>query len=237
MKKWLLLILAGVLTFSLAACHSDQNADASGDVVDTNSQRDNTKTQSEVNSILLLVLYNKKPFITQKGTASYLKDYKPYYKQHEDANYYEKDVTFVPRDYTFVDLDKDGKKELIVAEAPYADTYLILREENGKIYGYSLYIRWFQSLKQDGSFQSSGGALIHDYNTISFNINTYNISTFAKFYFEANNEKYSSDKYYFEPDHEKSVFEINGKQVSFEEIKQFAEEWDNRPGAEWIEFK
>ena len=249
-KKWLCLLLTGALTFAITACHHGQSVDVPSNVTDTNTNThtspsnaaersviNNIESKEQADNVLLSVLYNKNPFITAKGTTVYLKEYKSFYKHPEDVGYYEKDNVFIPRDYTFVDLDKDGKKELIVSEAPYADTYLILREENGKIYGYSLYIRWFQSLKQDGSFQSSGGALIHDYNTISFNINTYNISTFAKFYFEANNEKYSSDKYYFEPDYEKSVFEINGKQVSFEEIKQFAEEWDNRPGAEWMEFK
>jgi len=183
---------------------------------------------------LLSVLYNKCPFIAQKGTTVYLNAYKPYYKHSEDTAYYEEENVFVPQDYTFVDLDKDGKKELIVAEAPYADTYLILREENGKIYGYSLPNRWFQSLKQDGSFQGSGGALIHDYNTISFSQNTYQISTIAKFYFEADDKKPVSDKYGYAPDYEKSVFEINGKPVSFEEIEQFAEQWENRPGAVWM---
>ncbi len=183
---------------------------------------------------LLSALYNKSPFITQKGTTVYLNAYKPYYKHSEDTDYYEKENVFVPQDYTFVDLDKDGKKELIVAEAPYADTFLILREENGKIYGYSLPNRWFQALKQDGSFQSSGGALIHDYNTISFSQNTYQMSTIAKFHFEADDKKPVSDKYGYAPDYEKSVFEINGKPVSFEEIRQFAEEWDTRPGAVWM---
>ena len=182
-----------------------------------------TSQQSSAN-ILLSVLYNKKPFITTKGTTVYLKDYKPFYKYHEDVDYYEKDIVFVPRDYTFVDLDKDGQEELIVAEAPYADTYLILRKENEKIYGYSLYIRWFEELKKDGSFISSGGALIHDYNTISFKENTYNISEFAKYYFVGEN---SAD----------NVFEINGKTVSLEEIKQFTDDWEKRPEAEWIKFE
>lgn len=182
-----------------------------------------TSQQSSAN-ILLSVLYNKKPFITTKGTTVYLKDYKPFYKYHEDVDYYEKDIVFVPRDYTFVDLDKDGQEELIVAEAPYADTYLILRKENEKIYGYSLYIRWFEELKKDGSFISSGGALIHDYNTISFKENTYNISEFAKYYFVGEN---SAD----------NVFEINGKTVSLEEIKQFTDDREKRPEAEWIKFE
>ena len=183
---------------------------------------------------LLSTLYNKSPFITQKGTTVYLNAYKPCYKHSEDKDYYEKEIVFIPQEYTFVDLDKDGKKELIVSEAPYADTYLILREENKNIYGYSLPNRGFLDLKQDGSFQGSSGALRHDYNTISFSQNTYQISTIAKFYFEADDKKPVSHKYGYAPDYEKSVFEINGKPVSFEEIEQFAEQWKNRPEAVWM---
>ncbi len=224
MKKIIILLFAFWMIFCLVGCSktntSNQNSVTESSVI---NNAENTVTFQEDNDILLSVLYNKKPFITTKSTTVYLKDYKPFYKYSEDVDYYEKDDVFVPRDYTFVDLDNDGKKELVVAEAPYADTYLILRKEDEKIYGYSLYIRWFQSLKQDGSFIGSGGALIHDYNTISFNENTYDISTIAK--------------YYLEPDYEKSVFEINGKQVSLEEIEEFTEEWDKRPDAEWIGFE
>ena len=169
---------------------------------------------------LLSVVYHNSPFITQKGTTVTLNQYKPFYQDPEGTTYFETENVFVPRDYTFVDLDKDGKNELIVAEAPYADTYLILREEKGNIYGYSLPIRAFQSLKKDGSFQGSGGALINDYCTISFHQNAYQKSIIAKFHFES--------------DAEKSVYEINGKQVSYEEIQQFAEAWENRPNAVWI---
>ena len=79
-------------------------------------------------------------------------------------------------------------------------------------------------MKKDGSFISSGGALIHDYNTISFKENTYSISEFAKDYFIGEN---SDD----------NVFEINGKTVSLEEIKKIADDWEKRPEAEWIKFE
>ena len=48
---------------------------------------------------LLSTLYNKSPFITQKGTTVYLNAYKPYYKHSEDKDYYEKENVFVPQEY------------------------------------------------------------------------------------------------------------------------------------------
>ncbi len=191
---------------------------------------------STTDNILLSVLYNEKPFITTKDTTVYLKDYKPLYKQAEDTQYYQSENLFIPREYTFVDLDKDGQNELIISELPDADTYLILHKSNDKIYGYSLYVRWFGSLKSDGTFLGSNGAFSHDYNTINFNENEYNISTFAMFDYVADTEKPSSNKFGFEPDYEKSVFEINGEKVSFDKIQKFAEEWDKRSEAEWVEF-
>ena len=195
------------------------------------TQSGTTENVGATESALLAVLQNKSTFVTVKGTTVYLKDYKPVY---QNPDYYESADVFVPQEYTCVDLDKDGKRELIVMGAPYAESYLILREEGQSIYGYSLETRGFQSLKQDGSFQGSGGALIHDYNTISFSKNTYQKSAFAKFYFEADTKKPVADKYGYAPDYEKSVFEINGKPVSLEEIQQFAEAWDNRPNAVWV---
>ena len=229
MKKIINLFLFFSMLFCFAGCSKTDISSHSSDITKTSdtlvtASKNNTESEYGADDILLSVLYNKKPFITAKGTTVYLKDYKPIYKYPEDVDYYEKDTVFNPRDYTYVDLDKDGKEELIVAESPYADTYLILHKENEKIYGYSLYIRWFEALKKDGSFMGSGGAQIHDYNTISFKENTYSISVFSKYYFIGEN---SDD----------NVFEINGKKVSLEEIKQFAEEWDKRPEAEWTKFE
>ena len=143
----------------------------------------------------------------------------------------------MPSEYAFVDLNKDGKIELVISELPNGDSYLILYESNDKIYGYSLYIRQFEALKSDGTFLGSYGAFSNSYNTINFNENEYNISTFAKFDFVADTKKPSSNKYGYEPDYKKSVFEIDGKSVSFERIEEFAEEWDNRPEVDWIKFE
>ncbi|MBO5211484.1 MAG: hypothetical protein J6B80_06100 [Clostridia bacterium] len=215
MKKSIILLVAFLMLFSFVGC---------GEANTLSLQED---------SALLSVLSSETPFVTEKGTTVYLNDYKPFYKYPEDIDYYEEDNVFVPRDYTFVDLDKDGQNELIISELPDADTYLILHKSNDKIYGYSLYVRWFQSLKSDGTFLSSGGAFSHVYNTINFDENKYNISTFATFDF-VGNEKPSSNRFGCEPDYEKSVFEIDGKKVSFEKIEAFAEEWEKRPDAAWI---
>lgn len=229
MKK--ILAIACVLSLFLGIFTGCKTRDNKSDV-----KQNQSKTESSPNdNILLSVLHSEKPFITEKGQTVFLKDYKPLYKQDEDAEYYQSENLFVPCAYTFVDLDKDGQNELIISELPDADTYLILHQFKDKIYGYSLCVRWFGSLKSDGTFLSSGGAFTHNYNTINFDENKYNISTFAIFDF-VGDEKPSSNRFGCEPDYEKSVFEIDDKKVSFEKIEEFAEEWDERPNAEWIEF-
>ncbi len=232
MKK-IVILFAILVFFCLAGCSKINNFYQSSDIT---SDVTNTSSNEEDNNILLSVLHSKKPFITEKGQTVYLKDHKPLYKYPEGTDYYQSENLFVPREYAFVDLDKDGQNELIISELPDADTYLILHKSNDKIYGYSLYVRWFQSLKSDGTFLSSGGAFSHDYNTINFDENKYNISTFATFDF-VGDEKPSSNRFGCEPDYEKSVFEIDGKKVSFKKIEEFAEEWEKRPNAEWVEFK
>lgn len=194
----------------------------------------NSESLSDNDAFLLKVLNNKLPFINEKGEQFYLKDYKSIYKYPEDTTYYEKENIFIPRDYAFVDLDRDGLNELVVSEAPYGDTYLILHKSNDVVYGYCLYTRWFQSLKTDGTFMATGGAVSNCYRTISFHQNTYAITTLATFIFSADEKKPSNNRFGFEPDYTESTFEIDGKAVSLAQIEAFAEEWSNRSGVTWI---
>lgn len=228
-----------LISFSFNGCIktniTSKNNDIQGSKV-TNEVR-NAIPYQEYDNILISVLNNEKPFINAKDETVYLKNYKPLSKYPEDTDYFEGENVFVPSKYAFVDLDKDGQNELVISELPDGDAYLILHKSKDKIYGYSLYVRWFESLKADGTFRASGGALTHNYNTIAFDESKYNISTFAKFHFVVDEERPSSNKYGFEPNYDKSVFEIDGKKVPFKKIVEFEEEWKNRPDVDWIKLK
>ena len=225
MKRIASVLISLLLLFCFCGCNNSAhplNSDAS-------------KPSTE-NDVLLSVLHSEKPFVTQKNTTVYLKDYKPFCQFPGETDYYEKEDVFVPREYALVDLDKDGENELVIAESPDADTYLILHKSGETVYGYSLYIRWFNLLKADGTFISSGGAFNHVYNTIAFDKNTYHFSAVATFDYVPDTEKVSSNQYGYETDDEQSVFEISGKPVSLEEIEQFIAEWNKRPAVDWIPF-
>ncbi|MBE6779436.1 MAG: hypothetical protein E7545_00520 [Ruminococcaceae bacterium] len=239
MKTIIIFLMIFLISFSFNGCIKTNITSPNNDIQESEitNEGGNAMPYQEYDNILLSVLNNEKPFINAKDETVYLKNYKPLSKYPEDTDYFERENVFVPSKYAFVDLDKDGQNELVISELPNGDTYLILHKLNDKVYGYSLYVRWFEELKVDGTFLSSGGAFSHNYNNISFDGNKYNISTFAKFDFVGDEEKPSSNKYGFEPNYDKSVFEIDGKKVSFKEIVEFEEEWENRPEVDWIKLK
>ncbi len=158
---------------------------------------------------LLSVMHNKERFINEKGEKVYLKDYL------NNA-----DTRFIPSEYTLVNLDRDGELELIVcSNSVTAYPYLILHLKNNEIYGYNLDVRGFEDLKKDGSFISSSGATYNDYNLLSFSDTTYFYNKIAKYYYNHN-----------ETD---NTLEINGRPVTLDEIKKFADNWNLRPAVEW----
>ncbi len=186
----------------------------------TNPPKNVENVISKESEMLLSVLDNKAKFITGKGKEVYLKDYKPYYvSENQD---YEKEDEFIPDKYTFVDMDSDGVEELIVSASPELYDYLILRTENNKIYGYSFEYNGLQNLKKDGSFRTFNGSYVSNFLTLSFKKEKYTETKFAEY-------KVWEDGV----GGIKNESTINGKAVTYDEIKQFQTDWQNRPNAEW----
>ena len=81
--------------------------------------------------------------------------------------------TFFSR-YAFLDLDGDGMMEAALEiserweEEAYLAGYLILREQDGAVYGFEMYIRAMNELKADGSFLYSNGAMDNGYAFLRF---------------------------------------------------------------------
>ncbi len=171
---------------------------------------------------LLEVLYNEAQFITGKGETVYLKDYKPFFSYV--GGEIEKDYQFVPSKYTVVDMDRDGKDELIAYGAEDNYDYLILRSKDGKIYGYSMENRCFQALKQDGSFRDYSGSFASTYKTMSFDKEKRFDNAIAEYIVYTNGDDYINES------------TINGKSVSLEKIQKFKDEWEKRPNAKWVKF-
>ncbi|MBQ3528937.1 MAG: hypothetical protein IJA47_00415 [Oscillospiraceae bacterium] len=133
MKKWLCLLLAGVLTFSLTGCHRDQNTDASGAVTDPTSSSNGHTIQ--VAEPFASVLNSKKSFYFEnRGKSVVLSDYhKSIWK------------------LTSVDIDSDGNKELAVMFGA-GEGILILWQDGTSVYGYEFGVHEMYRLNKDGTF-------------------------------------------------------------------------------------
>ncbi len=214
MKKLLSLSAACLIILSLAGCKKEENK-------------------------LFSVLYNEEPFVTIRENSVYLKEYTAIYYSTNGVNLIQPTNIFVPYEYTEFDLDNDGENELILKEEEYTaeSTYLILRNSGDKVYGYSLKSSYFQNFKTDGSFltfEDEGGQKI---NKIKFKDNKLSLQAIATNHFVVDNEKSNYLDDILVPDEEESLFEIDGKKVSFEEINKFVDDWKNQKEVKWQKIK
>ncbi len=168
---------------------------------------------------LLSTLCGETPFIDAYGNSVYLSDYKPIVVDDTYSLNFE-DV-FTPDEYTFVDLDADGNSELVAYGSSNIDNlYLILREQDNKVYGYSLYYN--MQLKADGTARTYHGSYVQHYMTISFDKTDYTENVFAEYIVYKNGDLGLINS---------SI--MDGKDVSYEEIEAFVSEWEARPDAKW----
>ena len=158
------------------------------------------------NTDLMLILENKQQFITEAGEKVYIKDYK-----------YGEEYYATLNKYTSVDFDDDGIDELVVDISVNGGIYLVLHSDSSKVYGFLFSARELQSLKTDGSFMQSGGAIAICYCSMTFGEGTYEITEIAV-----------SDSY-------TGRLEIDGKECSVEEINEYAKNWQLKEDAEWFE--
>lgn len=66
------------------------------------------------------------------------------------------------------DIDGDGTAELALLFQDGAYNYLVLHQEEGTVYGTSLYVRWFEGLQTNGVYTGAGGAGDSTYYRMSF---------------------------------------------------------------------
>ena len=159
MKRWICLVLAGVLALLPLGC----NKRNLGHNIDSSA----TNTTPASHEILLSVLHNSEPFINEQNETVFLQDYKL-------GDY--KNVAVIPQKYAFIDFNENGTKELIVYVSPDYGAYMIFRYDDQNIYGYSFDSRALIDLKTDGSFMQSEGAGINPYAKISFGKSGYTIT-------------------------------------------------------------
>lgn len=165
-------------------------------------------TKSKNNDLLLEVLYNDKTFISESGETFYFLEYKPYGS-----------LEIIPEKYTLLDLNGDGKDELVVYINPDFGKYMVFRVYKNKVYGYVFWERALISLKQDGTFVQSGGAGLSAYARLKFEKDKYRIIELA----------YIDDM--------TKQFRINDVETTQEKAKEFVQKFDNKPDVIWTEYE
>lgn len=153
------------------------------------------------------VLRNETPFINEVGVQVYM-------AEHKIAG-----RATVPEKYTLVDLDRDGKKELVAYVTPEYGVYMVLRLYENQIYGYFFPARHMINLTADGAFVQSGGAGLSSFVTLTFTGTRYTLQ-----------EKAYSDV-------TGNVYRLDGQRVTADRANAFIQEFYSRPEASWCAFE
>ena len=219
MKKWLCLLLAGVLTFSLAACGRGQNTDASGAVTDpTASNTDKTTEQTDPTSPSKgQIIQVAEPF------ASVLNSKKSFYFENEGKSVRLSDYYTSIWKLTSVDIDHDGNKEIAVmfdVDGGGGGT-LVLWQDGISVYGYEFGFREMYRLNKDGTFL---------WNTNSGN--TYGCSSIA---FEGTKVK-TTEVWRVEHDGSGGYIYYAGNKPSTKEVVNAIQQIRNSEGVGWTVF-
>ncbi len=136
--------------------------------------------------------------------------------------------TFFSR-YAFIDLDGDGAAEAALEisqpweNEAYLSGYLILREQDGAVRGYEMYIRSMNELKADGSFLYSSGAMDNGFAFLRFENGLPVLSPFA--WCESGENM------------ETVYFYVDGQPAAEDEFGQAALQQDAKPEPDWMPFR
>ena len=128
--------------------------------------------------------------------------------------------------FAVIDLDDDGEDEIVLwLKNGMSDCgFEILHDQNGEIYGYTLWYRAFMELKTDGTFLSSGGAADSRIGKMSFSETGYSVTSQA----------YSQSGY--DSDNELTVqYFINNESCSEDEFNDKINAQEQKADVEWYD--
>lgn len=137
MKKLGVALITGILALTMCACNAKE------DVVDG---RVSEKLEENVEEILMSVISDERVFITEGNEEVILQDYVNGREDLVEKSYPEPDA------YTFVDYDQDGRNEMAIAIDLFDGPLLVLRYNDGNVYGYEFEYSEMALTKVDGSF-------------------------------------------------------------------------------------
>lgn len=200
MKKRIFLSLSCIMLVLITGC---------GNKKEESVKKEETPSTNEVayKDIYLEVLEDKRNYFNEGEEeitfSEYLKDYLERFS--------------LTLSYAVLDMDKDGKDEMIVGIENTDEPYLILNYEDNIVYGYSITYRGMQNLKTDGTYQASGGA---DVNVVAY-------SNFNKF--TRNETKLASSI--------NGEYIVNNEITTLEEYNNFIKKFNEKENVSFTTYK
>ena len=161
----------------------------------------------ENDEFLLDFLHNKAPFIDEAYNYVYLKDYKPGAEEGV-LN----DVSFIPQKYALIDMDGDGKNELVISSNSDYTAYMVFHDYHGCEFS----AREMHELKADGSFMQSSSAAIINVMTLNFN----------SFPYEFVVKAYKNDL--------DRIYKLGDKPTTVYAVQEFIDYFNKKPEVEWV---
>lgn len=156
-KKATILLMTGILAASLTACQSKKD-DSEKTKIEGNSKAMAASTDDYLSgsyeseaSYYRQVLDNSVPLISTDAEEG---DGKVYLDEFTDNEYISYNLSL----FAYLDLDEDGKKEVVLLLETESDVYYeILKEIGGTVYGYFFHYRCINELYADGTMLGTNG--------------------------------------------------------------------------------
>lgn len=156
-KKATILLMTGILAASLTACQNKEN-DSEKTKMEGNSKAMVASTDDYLSgsyeseaSYYRQVLDNSVPLISTDAEEG---DGKMYLDEFTNNEY----ISYNLSSFAYLDLDEDGKKEVVLLLETESDVYYeVLKEIGGTVYGYFFHYRCINELYADGTMLGTNG--------------------------------------------------------------------------------
>lgn len=207
------LLLCLILTASLCSC-TIGDPSTTVDEQDT-SESAETPAQGEVLSpeqIFQSVLEDQRKIYLPETGEMYLGEFI-------------QDNEFSLSKYSVIDLNDDGSPEMVLSLPLQSNTdegTLILHCDNDVVYAHLFWYRAFNTLKNDGTFMYSGGAMDHGIAKIDFSDDSYILKQIAYCESVYDGTDYTGENYF-----------IEDQSSTEEEFNEYIDEHFNKADIEW----
>ena len=211
MKKCLTLsLMLTIMIFILGGCGAKSSVEEN-DKNETEGVNEQiieiSEQQNNNDDIYFKVLNNEEKYINEKNSETLFSEYMEQYQDRDTAKV----------SYALFDLDNDNQNEMVILIESYDGFYLILNNENGKVYGFEDVYRGMSSIKTDGTYTGSGGAAI---------------TIVMKCKFEKNKR---ITEVLAESDINKFI--VNNKNVSEDEFYSYLDKYNEKENVKFVDYK